>query len=682
MSSIASTFGTLDQRQEQTVAMPTDLWSDDFATKIVQQDFSSAESMRMANHDWRWRNADELYLAWVAQKYWEGTRYPRSSIGVYLAYSQVESFLPHLVGALFGGDAPFDANPEPGTSAGEARAVTNLLTYQLRVNAYQSAGPREVFRKVIKSALIYGNGICEVGWKYFKQKRFRQVASYTPIKQVTWTPMGPVATPTGKFTRNVRQVMVEDEVNMPFANYVSIKDYYQDPNTPSPFVQDGRFAIKRVLSTVDELWALKDTEGFKIPSKEILLELARNHPASNSDNTKSASDTYRNMQWQPSLDSTVDPAGRRIEVLVYHTRDRCVWLGNRSVCLYNAPNKYGFIPYFGAFYTDVLDRFYGLAITDVTEPEQRLQQGIINGRVDELALALHPPMIKKRGMNIPAYQLRRRPGLVAEADDPMKDLVYGQVQNVTQQAFIETEASERRAQKTTGITDLAVLGTSSEGGNSANRTATGVAQQAGASGRRIQYIQENIEDDFIRPVLEAFHAMNQQFLDPNQAVKILGKEGEEIQLDPMDVMNARVRFAMHGASRLSAKQALAQVFPLIQQTLLNPEFLDMLAQQQQKTINVEEIAQMVLDIAGYKPRESLFRQMSPQEVQAMNQPPPQAMIDQQMQRERLAATSGDVESKGMVELLRTAIQGAIDHSLEAEAKKNEDRVKKKEPKVN
>ena len=65
--------------------------------------------------------------------------------------------------------------------------------------------------------------------------------------------------------------------------------------------------------------------------------------------------------------------------------------------------------------------------------------------------------------------------MIWDAEDPKNDYIRFDMGNVTAQAYVEVDALERRVQKKTGITDLAVLGTPSAGGNSANRTATGVS---------------------------------------------------------------------------------------------------------------------------------------------------------------------------------------------------------------
>src|SRR5207248_6033200 len=40
-----------------------------------------SSDLRTHSHDWRYRNAAELYLAWAGQRYWDGTRSEERRVG-------------------------------------------------------------------------------------------------------------------------------------------------------------------------------------------------------------------------------------------------------------------------------------------------------------------------------------------------------------------------------------------------------------------------------------------------------------------------------------------------------------------------------------------------------------------------------------------------------------------------
>lgn len=620
---------------------PSEAWPDSYALDRVVQDFNLAENYRSMNHDWRFRNADELYLAWMNQRYWEGTRIPRSSLGIYLVFEQVESMLPKVISALFSnGPEWFECDPMPTSTYEQARSAREVMLYHLSgAESRPASSVREVFRRVAKDAFIYCNGVAEIGWKNETVKRRKLYRQFVPKKTRLDLSqlLGSGAAfdvPTGQFTSKIRDMEFSDTVDRPFIRHVPIKDFYIDPNCPSPVVQQGEYCFVRRYMTLEAISALRGSYKFRIPDDEVLRSLTHQKPYAQADWTKSGIEMLRTGFWQPHDDQTSNPAGKRMEVLAYWTKNRLVWVADRKVVLLNVPNPYGFIPFYSISYCDVPDRFYGLSISDVTEGEQRLQQSIINGRMDELSLSIHAPMVKKRGSTIPAYQLRTRPGQIIEADDPANDIIWKPSPNVTQQAFIEVQASEQRAQKYTGITDLAMLGAPQSGGNSAARTATGVNTQVAASSSRVAYFVETFEDIFAEPLLRGILDLEKRFLDPEVPIEILGPDGQNFIHDPLDLINADIKFSIRASSRMRSRTQLMQVFPLMAQTLMNPEFLSLLAQQQQMTISVEEIGQIIGDMTGYWPKRGLFVPMTQQQMAAMQQPPPdvQGKIQQQKMR--------------------------------------------------
>ena len=639
-----SALTPLSGNEETRVYQPDQAWSDEWACKIAVQDFNRAEQYRTQNADWRWRNADELYQAWVQQKYWDGTRVPRASIGVYVAFEQVESMLPKILGAIFGDMPWFQSDPILGTTPEQARQWRGVLLTQM-----DEARVREIFRRCIKSGMIYGNGIMKLGWNL---REFNKLEWIPRMRPKVETIMDPFAGPRQQFAgfeRILDKQKIKTIINEPTLEYVSLKDFYIDPNCGSPQVQDGRYCATRKLVTVEDLDGMRDLAEFKIPDKMKLLEWAIQKPSTQGDATKGASELFRMGQWAPQIDQTSDPGGQRIEVIEYWTKDRLVWVANREKAILNTPNSYGFLPFYDAFYADVLDRFYAMGVCDVVEGEQRLQASILNARLDELALSIHRPVKKKRGLSTPQYMLRVRPGQVIEMDDTEKDYRLMETENITAQAYVEVNASEMRVQKTTGQADLYSTGVPSSGGNSASRTATGIGAQVQASGSRIQYLVQNLEDTFIEPMLNDLVTLNQLF------PPIGTSEADAIAL-------SKVKVTMRASSKMQARMGLLQTFPLLMQTLTSAA-QDMAMNGE--TINWEAVTQAVNDMTGWTNHLSLVRKLTPEEQQQRNQPPAQEMVRMQMQKERIAG-----QQQGQREKL-AAQQGMERERMAGEAEQDE-----------
>lgn len=647
--------------EQKKVTAPEDAWNDSFAAKVVSEDFEEAARYREAAHDWRWAIHDEIYQAWCEQLYWPGSKQPRSSLSVYLAFEQIETMLPKVLTGLWGDVPPFQVDPRPGTKFQEAQAVSDTLEWQL-----EEAKAPAVFYAALKDATIYGDGIVELGWDARKMTRRTWVATFVPKMQKVQTIFGSMSVPVGK-ERKVRELVREEMVNMPTLEKVSIKSFYIDPNCQGVDQNKGRYAIKRMFLTIDEIQSYANVKGFKVPSIERLRYLATKKPTTNTDNAVASSERARGNQWEPSKDYTADPAGKRIEVLQWDggpSFSRRVWLLGREDVMFNGAG-FGFCPYFHFFYADVPDRFYSLGVCDVVEGDQRLIQGVRNARVDELSLNINASTIKRRGGGVAQSQYRRRPGNVIEVENPKEDVIREQTNNVTQDAYIEESMARRNAQGTTGVSDIAAVG--SPEGNSANRTATGVGVQAKAYDVRMMFMVAKCEIFAIEPLLVAMQTLNSRYLDPDQVVEVLGKDGRWVQIDPLQIKNARVKFSMRAAQRMLSRFGLLQTFPLIIQTFGNPDLLKMLAMTQGMTVDFLELGHALEDMTGYRRRYGgFFRPLNQQEQQALQQPPPEEVMRMQMQRERIAGQSEIAGEKNAATMLNTLAGKIADAELQTD----------------
>ncbi len=632
---------------------PDDNWSNDRALRIIRTDFAYAESYRVHAHDWRYRNAMELYLAWAGQRYWDGTRVPRSSIGLYVVFEQVESMLPKIVDSLCDPESYEFFADDPDAAALWKQLVTEQL---------EEAHYREQIRLAAKSSLIYGNGILEWGMEDYEDESINFEASQrvTRIDTMYHPVHGTINVPQ---TQNGYKRKVQSETKRrPYIRYRSLIDFYVNPNCETPCLQaPGNFVILRTYMAAEDLKALRGKKDFDIPDDQVLSEMSKVKTTANQDVTKLSAELFRYNLWNPSQDYSGDPGKKRIEVIEYTTAYRKLWCLNREHIAYNKKNPYNEINYLSMNYADVLDRWHALAISDVAEGEQRLQQSIINARIDELALSIHRPMIKRRGVTIPPYQLKVRPGVVIETENPEGDIKQLEVDNITQQAYIEVEASERRTQRITGMSDLAALGSPTSGGNSANRTAAGVNTQVGATQDRARYYISNSEEGVIEPLLNKFIWLNKRFMDAKLAAAWITLHKDYPNKNPVDVMNARVKAYCYASVRLQAKMSFMQNFPAIAQVVFNPELIQMLAQQQKKTISVEAFERCIWDAISYTPRSPMIVDMTDEQKQAMSQPPPEAKLQAQVQQMQMQLDKTIHDNQNVVKLIDSIIKQGFGH---------------------
>ncbi len=562
---------------------------DNYALEIVKQDFFNYENYRQINHDPRWNGNDALYCAYMPQKYWEGTKIPKASHSQPIVFSQVETALPIIEQALFGSSADwFQVEPEPGASTIEARAVKDHLLYRLEHDKDDlGRTARRELDMSIRSILMYGNG----GIKMY----------YDPTKK------------------------------RPCIEWVDIRDIYIDPGTSTPSCDESRSLIQRKFYTVEELWDMRDLPGMSIPDKARLNFLSKNRLNTVGDQTKTTQEAFRGVNYVPGAsDYAANPSDRRVEVLIYYSKSRIIWVLGREWVAFNGTNPYKFIPFAFAPCFTFLSRFYALGYPDVLESSQRYSEALFNSRLNELSLALNPPKIKKPGGLMTPASERYYPGATFQANKD--DLAFQTPQAVTTAIMGDVGFILSGSEKITGVNGAAA-GNFAAG--NVNRTKGGVDAQVAGASSRIYYIIKNIEDYLIVPMLYKLYKLIQFHSDNTDLLPALGPNDEKIQVGA-EAFQQPMRFKMVSSSRMMSRDKILQILPVINQYFMNGAFLGQL-HSADKTVDFDEFQQIIQDATGTSRQYKLIRALTPQEKQAINQPPPQVIAQQQEKQADLAS---------------------------------------------
>ena len=218
------------------------------------------------------------------------------------------------------------------------------------------------------------------------------------------------------------------------------------------------------------------------------------------------------------------------------------------------------------------------------------------------------PILRKRGDDAPTQNVRMSLGKFIDVEDVDKSLKQMQrLQGLVPEAYAEIQASEARIEASTGANELLVQGSMpSQGRTSIGRTATGANLLAGGSGSRLESFVERLATQVIVPALNMFFEMDKQLLDMEQLREILDDEMfEAYEGDHLDILNARVKFDVLAASRMTSRQRMAQSLPMLLQSLLTDPMHQMLTQQGKK-VDVNEAVNMWFDIAGWKNKATLI----------------------------------------------------------------------------
>jgi hypothetical protein len=656
------------------VPLPPAPTEDDVVKELVLKDLNRAEYYLLAKGmSVEWDADDRLYLFRVPQGFWEGTSVPRASLGVPLIYEHIESLMPQVMSAFFADDPPFEIITRPRTKPEVGEAVTALINYQL-----DKMGFREELRKCCKELMVYGTCYLQLGWRKYKKPIRKRVRKGVP--KVTLQNGLPVKSyDKGEGGWRMKTEMVE--VNEPFCENVHIRYCIPDPKlrcpdvrkSKGPFIHREYMGVEALERTFRQIPGnkLPDTETLKSyfdPPKESPERSLLEGRSTTSVMNTGISSLDLNMEFKAMpryQEATADPNKMELEVVEYWNETNHYVLLNRKLVIINEQNSYNEIPYRSCCFTDVLDSFYGIGLARLLKGEQRLQQGIINGRLDDLSLRLSGSFIRVRGSNTPAQALRLRPGGIMDTDTPdgIKMVEYPPALT---DAFTEVEASDSRAQRRSGANELITQG-GQQGPSSITRTATGMNALSAGVGARLGYLIDFISDLIFVPTLEFIQECNSKWLDEETVTSILTDElAHDYQGDMLDVVNAKVKFKMLASAKAKARQALAQNLQVMAQTFQMAPVLESL-QVQGKVFDWAQYAQGVADISEIAGTQKWVRAATPEEKKAQQaknefaQQMAQKQFDQKNQMQQIAA-KGDAQTK--MKSAAIILQGIVDEMLQ------------------
>jgi hypothetical protein len=654
------------------VPLPPQLPENDVVKDLVLKDLNRGEYYLLAKGmSVEWDADDRLYLFRVPQGFWEGSSVPRASLGVPLIYEHIESLMPQVMSALFADSPPFEATARPRVKQNAARASKEIITYQLDQMKF-----REELRKCAKEMLVYGTCYMRLGWRRYQKTVFKRVRKGTPqIQLVNQMPVKSYEKGDGKWKMKSEQVWV----NEPYCESVHVRYIIPDPKLRCPDVRKSGFLCHREYMGVEALEKnFRHITGNMLPPTNVLksyFEQPKEAPERSMLEGRSTTSVMNtgissldlNMEFKAMpryQEATSDPNRQELEVVEYWTETQHYVLLNRKIVIINEKNTFGEIPYRSCCFTDVLDSFFGIGIARLLKGEQRLQQGVINGRLDDLSIRLSGNFIRKRGSNTPAQQLRLRPGGIIDTDDEngIKMIEYPPA---LADAFTEVEASDSRAQRRSGANEMITQG-GQQGPSSITRTATGMNALSAGVGARLGYLIDFISDLIFVPALEFFQECNSKWLDEETINSILTDElAHDYDGDMLDVVNAKLKFKMLASAKAKARQALAQnMTPMLQIFQQQPVIEAM--QAQGLVVDWVEVAQAVADISEIAGTQKWVRPMSDMEKQALakkNEFAQQVQTKQLEHQQNLESIAATGQSQTKTALAKIVTQGIVDEMI-------------------
>lgn len=491
---------------------------------LVNDRFTRARDFRLTTQDPVWKRS---YNNW--RGILDTSVYPwRSKLFIPWSFTVVETIIPKV----FARDPKWRAIAQsPDFPEDGPRVVNDLLTYQ-----WKHMGMRLKMYDYIKDSLMYSKGYAKIGWKF---------------KTKTTTYMEPQVGKDDEITfKEVKKNDVEHDD--PTCDIVDPMDIYVDPDATS--LDDAAYIIHRKTATLDEL---KDNPNYKNVDKIESKQYA--------DQYMDKLSRYRNST--PEKDKHKD----LVEILEYWgADDKLVVVANRSVVLRNTPNPYNHkkIPFVEL--DDYRDphRYYGQSELSVIDPLQREINAIRNQRRDYDNLALNPVIRMVPGVLRNPNSAVMAPGNVWM----VTDLNSMDIFELPQLQGNSTEIEERTIQDLQRTVAIDEIGIGLLPANPQRRSATEVVTATTQAGKRFS-MKIALLEEAVKRIGTMVFALNQQFLDQERLIQVIGKEGaaQWVKFDPQDIQGDYYIDMEAGsmlpqdevATRQEAMQLLQYITPII-----------------------------------------------------------------------------------------------------------------------
>lgn len=609
-------------------------WDKDSSLALVVQDALRAENYA-SSKAWiaGWATSSILYQSPYMALYWEGTSVPRSNVPFFTVANAVNAVVPQVVNGLFFENPPFIVQAKPGTDAGTARAISEIIQFQL-----EDINFKESIRLGSQNAALFGTNIWKWGWETFTKKR----TIYERSKKSVSIPSGVVGGADITIEpdeEEIEEQIVDEFVDRPFFdNITNLRHVLVDPTLDTPNIAEGKFVIHRMYVTYNDLVKMKERPGFKIPSDKELLalfmpprELAEPAPQEEV-NKNPLWDMRSEARWK---DATIDPFNEPLELLERWDNEKYIVVLQKKLVICNDANPYGVIPFLSVNWWDVPEAFWGMGLGKLIGAEQRLQQGITNTWLDNAALNLQGVWTRKRGKSIPTQSIRIAPGRIIDVEEKDDFQPLDRTPPVPE-AGQHLALSQGRVSEISGSTELTGSGIAGNSGHSnLARSAAGANLIASGAGNKISDFVEKLSQQVIIPFLYQVHEMNRARL-PIKTIKYI--LNDELQSDyfknngnVIEILNARLKFNILAGAKLAVRRNMAQSLPVLSSFITNQFILSQL-ETERKKIDVKELLHLFFE-AAEMPDEyyNIIVPMTPEEAQRANQNSPAALQQMKLQ---------------------------------------------------
>jgi hypothetical protein len=605
------------------VAFSDEALDDATALNIVLQDVSEAEKyLTSKNISQNLEIADDMIRAYVKPRQWPNGK-QRANIGMPIILEAVEKLITTLHLALFGsGKEPFDLKPTGRTTPQAARAKSKVLKW-----AIKAADLKENIRLSLKTCLSYGFVAGNWGWEE-KEKTIKEYVYEEGTKD------------------KVKAVKSTVYINQPTYEVCDLRQFLWDPGCKVQNLRKGaKWVAKQTFVDANWLDDNRDNPMYKnIPTRdELVVRLAMGTEPTTDSMRALKTNNWRDMQAeQPDKATSFDPLKHPLEIIEYWTQTGVVAVLQRCIIIRNEESEFTSLPFPSCAFIDVLNSAVGFGVAKLLGGEQRFQTAVFNSWIDSLALIMNPAFQIEKGMGAGTQQINVSPGKVVNEGAKLTPLV---TPSISTEAMNAIESSELRANRRVSANSGSNMPTQ------AMRTAEGIQSFQSNVTERLQYFLDIFCDMVFIPVLEAFLEMCSDKLTPAQIKTILTEaEGKDYEGDILEVYNATCEVEVLAGTKLAARQAAAQLIPMLVNLVTMQPVQDSL-QVQGKKFDYAELIDEALELNMWDIN-SLIVDMTPEDqkrADAQNAAMAKGMADAQLQAQKHKDEQENIDQKGVVQ---------------------------------
>lgn len=650
------------------------MYDDRAAVKLVIDDAARADTYANINQwaSW-WTESLILYQSPRNASAFDGGGVSQANVPKFTLSNHISSIVPKIMEGLFYEDPPFLLRPRPGTKQDVTRAKTALFATQMWDMKFQTQLRRGTEQMALLGTTIFKWGYLE---KPQKVRKFRRKVERASINSTV--PTDPIDTPESD---DFEVFIDEITISRPWIKYCDIRTVLVDIGCRVGDIREAKWVIYRDYAAFEDLNALRDVPGYKIPSEDDLKSYFLTGPTVGADNISMTIPEgmwgYLQQALPRSMKTSADPLQSPMEILERWDNEKVIVVlsfNGHNILLRNEPNPYGKLPFYSANWRDIPDSFYGQGLGQLIGPEQIIEQGITNLALDLLAYGLQPTAIRKKGFNVPTQATRWKQGGIIDVDEDVdKAFKFLEMPPPPSETWTFLQQAMSTAQQTSGANEQVMLGSGSSGVKTTGmRSGTGAAAVVQANASRLDGPTSRLVEQVFVPWLYQMDELNNLLLPTSVLRRVLGEElGNEYMVDHIDFRNAKFEYEVLAGSHLGAKKEMAQALPIIIQLLNNPTFVKNVNDAHYQ-FDAVAIFKAFTDAAGWKFSQDFLRKMTDEEAKRYEQNSPAAMqqaqlkAQQNMQAQKFQQDQQLEDQKTLGKAGAEVLQSATEHALQGE----------------